>query len=574
MGKRWQQVVWIIWMVVFISFHFLFIEFAYEQVVAEIWPIVAFLFLIILASLFPIQVRKANIVPLQGISLAVFLQYGLFIEIFITQIGLFTALFSLRLSRKEAYRFPLNSLMFIVVSLLSANVFYLLGGTVGQTSPDVLAENTIPILGYVSISFFTNHVLIYIVRNVFMKIKDPFWDRSMQLETLSFVLIIPVVVSLSLLFYEIGTLAVFLIGIPHVSLSLILRMYNQSEQTNQFLKKASEFGYKVNKGMTKTKIVDMFLDHVTSLFDVEQAYIYERDQKNERLRLLRTYGDDSDRDEVTTRAVDPVINNVFKTRKSKLFTNIPRDKRGFYDPFFYEGVRSVIAVPAVRDQHVVSVILLQTSGKRKYETKDLMVLELMANYLAVATENARIYQEKKSQSERCALTNLYNYRYLENVLRGKDDEDRSQDQEPFSILLIDLDHFKRINDTYGHYSGNEILCQVAEVLQDIVGEKGVVTRYGGEEFVILLEGATLSDGYMLAEKLRVQLENHSFTISDDLSKSSGARTVSLTVSVGVASNETSDTSAMEVLRQADRAMYTGAKQKGRNRVAVYEKSAL
>lgn len=140
-----------------------------------------------------------------------------------------------------------------------------------------------------------------------------------------------------------------------------------------------------------------------------------------------------------------------------------------------------------------------------------------------------------------------------------------------SLIMLDLDHFKVINDNYGHQSGNEILIQLAERLRALISTKGTVARYGGEEFVILLPDTEREEALHIAEYVRGTIANQPFTLHDSLDESNKQMMVRITASIGVSTAPQDADDTMALIRHADRALYTGAKQAGRNRVAQYVK---
>jgi diguanylate cyclase (GGDEF)-like protein len=232
-----------------------------------------------------------------------------------------------------------------------------------------------------------------------------------------------------------------------------------------------------------------------------------------------------------------------------------------------------MCVPVTRNQKIEGIVLLASDSKRAYDKSQLMIVDILASYFGVAMEKARHYQETKRRSERCALTKLYNYRYFESVLELEFDKLNKGKTQNLSLLLLDLDHFKKVNDKYGHQSGNEILIQVAERLTNIVGERGTVARYGGEEFVILLPNMDRNKCFELAETIRIHLANRSFTLKQHIREAQAAQLVRVTASIGFATAPDDAEDTLDLIRHADRAMYVGAKQAGRNKVAEYKKTS-
>jgi diguanylate cyclase (GGDEF)-like protein len=132
-----------------------------------------------------------------------------------------------------------------------------------------------------------------------------------------------------------------------------------------------------------------------------------------------------------------------------------------------------------------------------------------------------------------------------------------------------MDHFKQVNDTYGHEAGNDILRQVADRLSLVVPEEGVLARYGGEEFTIILPGCSSDEAAAIAAKVQQCITERIF-ITQHFLEDQSVVTLALTASIGVASYPENSEDHLELVRHADRAMYVGAKQQGRNRVAIYD----
>ncbi|MBU9711007.1 sensor domain-containing diguanylate cyclase [Evansella tamaricis] len=552
----------IIWLFVFPIFLFIFFQES-NTMIQEHWVVLlSFLCLNIIVSFFPIRLGHTNIIPLQGISLAVFLQFGLLVEMFIMQVAIITSLMRIRLTKQELYRIPVNSLLFLTVSLISGLSYYLVGGTTGNISEVSIMTFAFPILVYAFMYFFINHCLLFLIKKYLVGQRDiRFITDAFKWEGISGILIIPVGVTLVLLYQEIGVIAIFLIGIPLFILSIILKLYNRSETTKSLLQKVSNFGYKVNANLPEDKIIELIIHTITTIFPAKDVYLYEK--RGEKLTLLKSNSNDLVDGRIET---DGISNKVLEYGESLLFTH-----RKFWRLLDRErglsvDAHSIVSVPVIHNQKVVGVITMTSNQIRAFGKSDMMLLEIMANYLAVAIENARNYEKKKHESEQCALTNLYNFRYFESLLMEKYDNPTSEDE--FAVILLDLDHFKKINDTYGHQSGNEVLRQVSDVIKKIVGNSGTVARYGGEEFVILLEGEDSRFVEDMAEAVRESIETQIFRVTDDLKKGE-RRSVRLTASIGVAIKSEDNETAMSVLRNADRAMYTGAKQKGRNRVSHF-----
>ncbi|HQS02136.1 MAG TPA: GGDEF domain-containing protein [Halothiobacillus sp.] len=188
------------------------------------------------------------------------------------------------------------------------------------------------------------------------------------------------------------------------------------------------------------------------------------------------------------------------------------------------------------------------------------VLPLMMQGLGLALNNALLHDDLQRVAALDPLTGIYNRRF--GFKRFEEELNRAErNRSSLAILLLDLDHFKRINDTYGHLSGDKVLIQSANICREILREGDVLLRYGGEEFVIVLPGASLHDAKEVAERIR-------FAISQSIVRV-GDQALNVTSSIGIAatSGQGLITTAEDLVAQADQRLYM-AKATGRNKVVA------
>ncbi|MBI2921066.1 MAG: diguanylate cyclase [Planctomycetes bacterium] len=220
-----------------------------------------------------------------------------------------------------------------------------------------------------------------------------------------------------------------------------------------------------------------------------------------------------------------------------------------------EGVIGVLEVAL--DPKETDVMVSQAGGQVRTEYQNLLVS--LAQILALSIENNRLYKVVKEQSETDQLTGIYNRRIFDKRLGDEVKRARRYGRE-LALLMIDLDHFKSVNDTYGHPKGDETLRHVARFLR--VQSRGVdiLARYGGDEFCLLLPECTLDNAMQKAELLRKRFVTRKFSVVGR-----GAKAVRLTLSIGVGALTDDMATEFDLLRIADNALYR-AKGQGRNRV--------
>jgi two-component system, cell cycle response regulator len=173
-----------------------------------------------------------------------------------------------------------------------------------------------------------------------------------------------------------------------------------------------------------------------------------------------------------------------------------------------------------------------------------------------------MFQRQMSESAlRDGLTRAYNKRYFSDRIESEF-QYAIRHTTPLSLIFLDIDHFKKINDTHGHQAGDLVLAQLATLVMSMLGEEETFARYGGEEFAVVARGVDLDEAAALSERLRAAVESHPFKFQ--------GTAIPVTISVGVAHAAASGMSSSgDLVARADEAMYA-AKRGGRNRVSVAE----
>lgn len=227
-----------------------------------------------------------------------------------------------------------------------------------------------------------------------------------------------------------------------------------------------------------------------------------------------------------------------------------------------EGER-LLFLPFKREEELLSVLwakLTDTIKPDSLKEKELLEdSETLVNQLVLGLEKTKLYSEVEEKSRFDGLTGLYRRHYFEmrleeEILRAK------RYGTSFSLVFVDIDYFKKLNDTYGHYCGDQILHRLGIILRESVYETDIVARYGGEEFVLLLPRAEPEGVKRKMENLREKIATEEFIL--DWGK------LKITVSIGLAHYPKDGSTAEEIIRAADQALYF-SKEKGRNCLTEY-----
>ncbi|MHB9095360.1 MAG: GGDEF domain-containing protein, partial [Eubacteriales bacterium] len=201
---------------------------------------------------------------------------------------------------------------------------------------------------------------------------------------------------------------------------------------------------------------------------------------------------------------------------------------------------------------VMSSYIFKKDYQRRIEKEDL-ISELQSAYQQLCVYNAQVEELANTDP----LTGIYNYRYFTERL-DKELELSKRFNRFLCLIIIDIDHFKDFNDTYGHPTGDLALKGAATVFRQNIRDKDVLCRYGGEEFLILLPSTGIEEAFKCAERIRESIQHHPVVIN-------GEQTVHITISGGVASYPLDAGTGEQLLRIADEVLYS-AKHKGRNKI--------
>lgn len=215
--------------------------------------------------------------------------------------------------------------------------------------------------------------------------------------------------------------------------------------------------------------------------------------------------------------------------------------------------RSLLSLPLVAHGRSIGVLNLYKEAPNAFTQDELRVLFIIANLAAWAIKNAQLYEQMTQQAVTDGLTGLYNHRYFrESIERAVTRADETG--QPLSMVMLDIDSFKAVNDQFGHQRGDMVIREVAAVIKKIVREQDVVARYGGEEFAIILPNTSQAEALQIAERIREAVREHDF---------GGLK---ITVSAGVATYPSPEVHSKEdLINRADAYAYR-AKERGKDTI--------
>jgi diguanylate cyclase (GGDEF)-like protein len=253
---------------------------------------------------------------------------------------------------------------------------------------------------------------------------------------------------------------------------------------------------------------------------------------------------------------DSLANWVVQRKIPLLVKNSAEENRLSSD-VFAEGQRSLVVVPMNLFGAIAGFIRLVSPEPNRFATPDLRTLEIISTIASVSMENLYMFERVRELAIKDGLTGLFTHRAFqtrieEEILRS------ARSKIPFSLIMIDIDHFKSYNDTYGHQAGDEVLKAVSRALSENVRDIDFTARYGGEEFAIILTGVGKAQAADVAEHIRKAIEGRRFAFNGTDTK--------VTASFGVSEFPGEAAISSQLVRASDERLYRAKK---RNRV-IYE----
>ncbi len=332
------------------------------------------------------------------------------------------------------------------------------------------------------------------------------------------------------------------------------------ERENQDLKEIIEIAFQITAQLDIENVIKNVVWSFVSRFQMETAIALlagERDEDAPQVIFYRGVK----REELSLElpSILPVLAFLDKDEYSQISFSYFRDT--FSDKTVVERFAELyvdMIVPLRTDKGAVGILLLPAKGDGgAYGLSDVQYITRIARFASIAVENASLFRQATTDR----MTGLYSHHFFEKTLDEEMERARRY-KSTFSLLMFDIDHFKKFNDTYGHLQGDRIIRDIAKQLTRSIRQVDFPARYGGEEFAVILPSVDLKGALVVAERLRRKIETFAFPSAD------GRAPLHVTISVGVTEFDSESVYApSEIVREADRALYE-SKEKGRNRVSV------
>lgn len=323
----------------------------------------------------------------------------------------------------------------------------------------------------------------------------------------------------------------------------------------------------IAKALTSTlegrEVLEVVMEQVSALLHPTHWSLLLQDEKTSELYFEIAVGPMADRlKQMRVSPTEGIAGAVFSTGQPRLVEDAQKDAEFSrrFDQTLSFRTRSVVAAPLKFRGRVLGVIeLINAEGAPAFTADDLQAITTIADFAAIALENSRNFKRVQELTLTDEHTGLYNVRHLRALLE-KEVARAQRFHHPVSLIFLDLDRFKQVNDTYGHLVGSRLLKEVGQLLVTSIRQVDSAFRYGGDEYAVVLIETDPQGARIIAERIRDAFRTWEFLSEDGLK-------LKLTASLGVATFPDHAASGPALLEAADRAMYQ-AKAKGRDDVAT------
>ena len=333
----------------------------------------------------------------------------------------------------------------------------------------------------------------------------------------------------------------------------------------------STIGQKIISNLDISSIIDVINKEINKLIkaDVFGIALYDEDKGEAVYNFIDGYSESKKK--ASFRLDDDYALGAYciRNREDIIIGNIQKEYSKYANSYLYSNVegneqleKSVMYIPLIINDKVVGVMTAQSYMENAYDSNDLNTLKIIGNYSAIALHNAMSYKKVEEIATYDKMTGFLTR--FEIIRLGELFFKRYSDDgnKHFSIIMIDLDNFKNINDTYGHVYGDRAINMVTETISKCIRTTDHIGRYGGDEFLLICPVTTEEEAIEIAERIRKTISNETYHLDDDI-------IVHLTISLGVYEFQLNDVSFIDGVKEADKFLYFAKKEK-KNRV-VYKK---
>lgn len=550
------------WLVIAIGFGLLFGLSSTLLKSADLWrEYIIFVILGVLAEWFVVSLPHGNISVGFVLISGTFLIYNTAATAWISSLSI---LISNGLVHKESpWRTTLfNTAQYSISAYIAGYAYILLGGEINGVK--LTFANLPYILAFVATYFSLNHILVNIYLSPQLKkFNFAMWKSCLKWDAFTYAFSTPLGMLMAMLYKQTGIWGATLLFLPVLSLNYLLKLYINLEIANKELSALYQVAKRLGGSLDLTKTLNLILKETKRIINYHTGIIYLWIEEEQILVPAAIQSPYEERlRNVSLKLGEGIIGFAAKSGEATVVIDTKMDPRVDANELgINQFLRSMLIVPLMVDNQIIGVVVIGKKSPGGFSGKQLQVLTILGGQAAVAMANSMLYKRIEKLAVTDGLTKLFNHRFF--YQRIEEEFERGfRYKSTFSLILMDIDYFKKFNDTYGHMAGDIVLASVAKTIKETIRTVDLAARYGGEEFAVLLPETGEESALIIAERIRKNIQELSVDIG------SKHQSVRITISVGVATYPDDAKEIMQLIERTDKALYF-SKSRGKNKVSSY-----
>ena len=549
-----------VWLAIFAGYGMLLALLKQHPLAIDLWREYAVLVALgVLAEWFVVSVPQGSLSLGFAIIFFTFIRFDTTTTVVVSVLSAFIA--NSIFSKDNFFRSTLFNGAQYTFSAVAASTAYNYVG--GQLVYKITFANITPMAVFLLVYFMVNHLMVTMfLWPSFRTQTGNMWGSALKWDCLTYLFAAPIGILMSLIHEKTGLLGAILLFIPLLTLKYLFRLYINLEMANKELSALYEVAKNLGADLDLSNTLGLILSETKRVVNYHTGIIYLWEEEDDLLVPTAIRSPFADQlKNIYYPVGDGLIGQVAKTNQPEVVYDSKKDSELRRMPGINQFLRSLMVIPLSVDNKLIGVVAVGKKEPYSFGPKQLQILSSLGGQAAVAMANSMLYKKIEKLAITDGLTKVYNHRYF--YKRIEEEAERCKRyQSPFSLIMLDLDYFKKFNDKFGHRAGDLALSNVAGILKESTRTIDVVSRYGGEEFAVVLPETDTASAKMVAERICKAIHDSYFEVACNQPP------VHVTVSIGVATSPYDATDTNELIELADKALYH-SKETGKNKVSVW-----